>query len=32
VVDRDIFAALDRLLPPSPDYQSAALWGLGGSG
>ncbi|KAK4172659.1 putative kinesin light chain, partial [Triangularia setosa] len=23
VVDRDIFAALDRLLPPSPDYQSA---------
>ncbi|VBB78279.1 Putative Kinesin light chain [Podospora comata] len=32
VVDRYIFAALDRLLPPSPDYQSAALWGLGGSG
>jgi hypothetical protein len=32
VVDRDIFAALDQLLPPSPDYQSAALWGLGGSG
>ncbi|KAK4176394.1 putative kinesin light chain [Triangularia setosa] len=32
VVDRDIFAMLDRLLPPSPDYQSAALWGLGGSG
>ncbi|KAK4077629.1 hypothetical protein Purlil1_12267 [Purpureocillium lilacinum] len=32
VVDRDIFAALDRLLPSSPNYQSAALWGLGGSG
>nr|CDP27531.1 Putative Kinesin light chain [Podospora anserina S mat+] len=32
VVDRYIFAALDRLLPPSHDYQSAALWGLGGSG
>ncbi|KAK4174679.1 putative kinesin light chain [Triangularia setosa] len=32
VVDREIFAALHRLLPPSPDYQSAALWGLGGSG
>ncbi|KJZ70283.1 hypothetical protein HIM_10327 [Hirsutella minnesotensis 3608] len=32
VVDRNIFAALDRLLLPSPDYQSAALWGLGGSG
>jgi hypothetical protein len=32
VVNRDIFAALDRLLPPSRDSQSAALWGLGGSG
>ncbi|KAK4678686.1 NB-ARC domain and tetratricopeptide repeat-containing NOD-like receptor [Podospora pseudoanserina] len=32
VVDRYIFAELDQLLPPSPDYQSAALWGLGGSG
>ncbi|KAK4667508.1 NB-ARC domain and tetratricopeptide repeat-containing NOD-like receptor [Podospora pseudopauciseta] len=32
VVDRYILAELDQLLPPSPDYQSAALWGLGGSG
>jgi hypothetical protein len=32
VVDRDIFSQLEALLPPSPDYQSAALWGLGGSG
>jgi hypothetical protein len=34
VVDRDVFAALDRLLPSATpaDYQSAALWGLGGSG
>jgi hypothetical protein len=34
VVDRDVFAALDPLLPSSTpqDYQSAALWGLGGSG
>jgi hypothetical protein len=32
VVDRDIFAQLEALLPPSRNYQSAALWGLGGSG
>ncbi|KAB5518245.1 hypothetical protein GE09DRAFT_1259751, partial [Coniochaeta sp. 2T2.1] len=34
VVDRDVFATLDRLLPSATpaDYQSAALWGLGGSG
>jgi hypothetical protein len=27
-----IFDELDTLLPPSSEYQSAALWGLGGSG
>ncbi|KAM7196692.1 hypothetical protein V8F33_006032 [Rhypophila sp. PSN 637] len=27
-----IFARLDTLLPPKSEYQSAALWGLGGSG
>jgi hypothetical protein len=27
-----IFSELDALLPPSHKYQSAALWGLGGSG
>ncbi len=27
-----IFSELDALLPPSLEYQSAALWGLGGSG
>lgn len=32
VVDRAIFAQLDTLLPPKPGYQSAALYGLGGSG
>ncbi|ORY68246.1 P-loop containing nucleoside triphosphate hydrolase protein, partial [Pseudomassariella vexata] len=32
IVDRAIFAELEVLLPPSRDYQSAALWGLGGSG
>ncbi|KAK1975271.1 kinesin light chain [Colletotrichum cereale] len=33
IVDRpDLFAKLDSLLPPVADYQSAALWGLGGSG
>jgi hypothetical protein len=33
VVHRDaIFSELDRLLPASSDGQSAALWGLGGSG
>ncbi|GKT83099.1 kinesin light chain [Colletotrichum tofieldiae] len=33
IVDRpDVFAKLDGLLPPVADYQSAALWGLGGSG
>jgi len=32
VVDRGVFAELDQLLPVSPDYQTAALWGLSGSG
>ncbi|KAK4252200.1 hypothetical protein C7999DRAFT_37170 [Corynascus novoguineensis] len=33
VVDRlALFAQLDQLLPPSSASQSAALWGLGGSG
>ncbi|KAK2009593.1 kinesin light chain [Colletotrichum eremochloae] len=33
IIDRpDLFAKLDNLLPPVADYQSAALWGLGGSG
>ncbi|EFQ29423.1 kinesin light chain [Colletotrichum graminicola M1.001] len=33
IVDRpDLFTKLDGLLPPVADYQSAALWGLGGSG
>ncbi|KAK2050328.1 kinesin light chain [Colletotrichum somersetense] len=33
IVDRpDLFVKLDGLLPPVADYQSAALWGLGGSG
>ena len=27
-----IFSELDALLPPSNEYHSAALWGLGGSG
>ncbi|KAJ0159917.1 Nephrocystin-3 [Colletotrichum tanaceti] len=32
-IDRpDIVARLDALLPPAAGYQSAALWGLGGSG
>jgi hypothetical protein len=29
---RAIFSELDRLLPVSSEGQSAALWGLGGSG
>jgi hypothetical protein len=33
VVRSDIFDRLDALLPPSsPDYHTAALYGLGGSG
>lgn len=33
VVSRNaIFSDLERLLPPSSGFQSAALWGLGGSG
>ena len=32
VVNRGILAELERLLPPSAGAQSAALWGLGGSG
>ncbi|KAK1963337.1 hypothetical protein LY78DRAFT_203032 [Colletotrichum sublineola] len=33
IIDRpDLFAKLDNLLPPVAEYQSAALWGLGGSG
>ena len=33
VVDRSgVFSGLDRLLPHRPEYQTAALWGLGGSG
>ncbi|KAJ4287135.1 hypothetical protein N0V88_007757 [Collariella sp. IMI 366227] len=33
VVDRThIFRQLNALLPPASEYQSAALWGLGGSG
>ncbi|KAH8649570.1 hypothetical protein BGZ61DRAFT_487953, partial [Ilyonectria robusta] len=28
----DLFAKLDALLPSTPKYGSAALWGLGGSG
>ena len=33
VVDRpDLLHDLERLFLPGPDYQSAALWGLGGSG
>lgn len=33
VIDRGpIFAELGRLLPASSRSQSAALWGLGGSG
>ncbi|OHW95766.1 kinesin light chain [Colletotrichum incanum] len=33
IIDRpDVFAKLDGLLPPVADYQSAALWGLEGSG
>ncbi|KAH6871130.1 hypothetical protein B0T10DRAFT_500781 [Thelonectria olida] len=28
----DLVAKLDVLLPSTPDYRSAALWGLGGSG
>ncbi|KAK1973196.1 Tetratricopeptide repeat-domain-containing protein, partial [Colletotrichum cereale] len=33
LIDRpDVFAKLDALLPPVADCQSAALWGLGGSG
>jgi hypothetical protein len=33
IVHRDaIFSELDALLPPSRESQSAALWGLGGSG
>ncbi|KAK3305293.1 uncharacterized protein B0T15DRAFT_574665 [Chaetomium strumarium] len=33
VVDRThIFGQLDALLPPASEYQSAALWGLGGFG
>lgn len=33
VIDRtNIFSALDNLLPLSSTYQSAALWGPGGSG
>ncbi len=32
IVDRAIFADLQSLLPASSDFQSAALWGLGGSG
>ncbi|WQF82773.1 Putative tetratricopeptide-like helical domain superfamily, malT-like TPR region [Colletotrichum destructivum] len=32
-IDRpDVVASLDALLPPVDEYQSAALWGLGGSG
>jgi hypothetical protein len=33
VIMRDeIFSKLNRLLPTIPDYQTAVLWGLGGSG
>ncbi|KAK2022825.1 hypothetical protein LX32DRAFT_667788 [Colletotrichum zoysiae] len=33
IIDRpDLFIKLDDLLPRVADYQSAALWGLGGSG
>ncbi|WYZ45760.1 hypothetical protein EsH8_VIII_001076 [Colletotrichum jinshuiense] len=33
VINRpDVFVKLDALLPPVADCQSAALWGLGGSG
>jgi hypothetical protein len=32
VLRPDLFAELDVLLPLTPGYRSAALWGLGGSG
>ncbi|KAH7117517.1 hypothetical protein EDB81DRAFT_848304 [Dactylonectria macrodidyma] len=32
VLRPDLFAKLDTLLPTTPEYHSAALWGLGGSG
>ncbi|KAL7800218.1 hypothetical protein V8C37DRAFT_364497 [Trichoderma ceciliae] len=32
VYRQDVVDQLDRLLPPSPGFYSAALWGLGGSG
>jgi hypothetical protein len=33
IVDRSgLISDLDRLLPHRPEYQTAALWGLGGSG
>lgn len=28
----DLFAELETLLPATPEYHSAAVWGLGGSG
>jgi hypothetical protein len=32
VIREAIFFELNRLLPPMSHYQSAVLWGLGGSG
>jgi hypothetical protein len=29
---KDLIDQLDKLLPPTPGFYSAALWGLGGSG
>jgi hypothetical protein len=32
IVREGIFKALDKLLTSAPTYQTAAIWGLGGSG
>lgn len=32
VYRKEVVDQLDKLLPPSPGFYNAALWGLGGSG
>lgn len=32
VVREEVFSQLSQLLPPILEYQTAVLWGLGGSG
>ena len=32
VIREDLFSQLEQKLPLSSEHQSAALWGLGGSG